>query len=81
MLVNKLTILNKVFTKKCKPTIERCQEFNQKLDSQVRFTAKNITPLGIGKWADIELHRTISNGVIKDSNALFLNMPHPNKGK
>ena len=38
--------------------------------------AKNITPEGIGTWADGELIRAITTGVSKDGTALFPLMPY-----
>ncbi len=57
------------------------EEFNQSIGYPGRFTAKNITPFGIGKWTDGELLRAISSGVNKDGKALFPVMPHPSYGK
>lgn len=49
--------------------------FDQKFGFPGRYTAKNITPSGIGSWTDGEIFRTITTGVNKDGKALFPVMP------
>lgn len=49
--------------------------FDQKFGFPGSYTAKNITPAGIGSWTDGELFRTITTGVNKDGKALFPVMP------
>jgi mono/diheme cytochrome c family protein len=50
--------------------------FDQKYGFPGRYTAKNITPAGIGSWTDGEIFRTITTGVNKDGKALFPVMPY-----
>lgn len=45
------------------------------------FTAKNITPFGIGNWTDGEVYRAITTGVSRDGHAFFPIMPYPYYGK
>lgn len=45
------------------------------------FTAKNITPSGIGQWTDGELYRLITTGVTKSGDPIFPIMPYGSYGK
>ena len=54
--------------------------FDQKLDVPGVVQAQNITPdpeTGIGRWTDGEVIRAIREGVDKDGQALFPQMPYP----
>lgn len=55
--------------------------FDQQFGFPGRFTAKNITPYGIGKWTDGEIYRAITCGVSKDGHAFFPVMPYQNYRK
>jgi len=57
------------------------QIFDEKMGLPGSFTAKNITPAGIGGWSDGELYRAITSGINKDGEALFPLMPYPNFAK
>ncbi|REE00118.1 c-type cytochrome [Marinoscillum furvescens] len=45
------------------------------------FTAKNITPAGIGDWTDGELYRLITTGVTREGKPIFPVMPYTSYGK
>lgn len=51
--------------------------FDQKMGFPGFFTAKNITPYGIGEWTDGEIYRAITTGVSRDGHAFFPVMPYP----
>lgn len=55
--------------------------FNQQMGFPGSFTAKNITPSGIGSWTDGEIYRAITTGVNRDGHAFFPVMPYPYYGK
>lgn len=55
--------------------------FNQSQGFPGSFTAKNITPFGIGNWTDGEIYRAITTGVSRDGHAFFPVMPYPYYGK
>ncbi|QIP14496.1 cytochrome c [Spirosoma aureum] len=55
--------------------------FDQKAGFPGSFTAKNITPFGIGNWTDGEIYRAITTGVSRDGHAFFPVMPYPYYGK
>lgn len=55
--------------------------FDESLGFPGNFTAKNITPAGIGNWTDGELMRAITTGVNKDGEPLFPLMPYLHFGK
>jgi mono/diheme cytochrome c family protein len=55
--------------------------FNQQMGFPGSFTAKNITPFGIGSWTDGEVYRAITTGVSRDGHAFFPVMPYPYYGK
>lgn len=50
--------------------------FDQKAGFPGSFTAKNITPYGIGNWTDGEIYRAITTGVSRDGHAFFPVMPY-----
>ncbi|MVM37484.1 c-type cytochrome [Spirosoma sp. HMF3257] len=54
--------------------------FDQKAGFPGSFTAKNITPAGIGNWTDGEIYRAITTGVSRDGHAFFPVMPYPYYG-
>ncbi len=49
--------------------------FDENFGFPGRFTAKNITPFGIGNWTDGELYRLITTGVKKNGHPIFPVMP------
>jgi mono/diheme cytochrome c family protein len=55
--------------------------FDEKLGLPGTFTAKNITPAGLGGWSDGEIYRAITSGVSKNGEPLFPIMPYPNFAK
>lgn len=57
------------------------ESFSQKEGFPGLFTAKNITPSGIGNWTDGEIYRAITTGVSRDGHAFFPVMPYPYYGK
>lgn len=57
------------------------EQFNQQMGFPGSFTAKNITPYGIGNWTDGEVYRAITTGVSRDGHAFFPVMPYPYYGK
>jgi mono/diheme cytochrome c family protein len=56
-------------------------EFNEELGLPGKFYARNITPVGLGKWTDGEIFRAITEGVSRDGEPLFPLMPYLNFGK
>lgn len=50
--------------------------FDQKLGFPGSYSAKNITPFGIGNWTDGEVFRAITCGVNREGKALFPIMPY-----
>lgn len=57
------------------------ERFDRSLGFPGDFYSKNITPYGIGDWADGELYRVITTGVDKDGEPLFPVMPYHYYGK
>lgn len=55
--------------------------FDQDAGFPGKFSAKNITPYGIGQWSDGEVYRAITTGVSRDGHAFFPIMPYPYYGK
>ncbi|GAB3939921.1 cytochrome c [Spirosoma harenae] len=55
--------------------------FSQQMGFPGSFTAKNITPTGLGDWTDGEIYRAITTGVSRDGHAFFPVMPYPYYGK
>jgi mono/diheme cytochrome c family protein len=55
--------------------------FSQLLGFPGYFTAKNITPYGIGVWTDGEIFRSITSGVNREGKPLFPVMPYHGYGK
>ncbi|MDI9874385.1 MULTISPECIES: c-type cytochrome [Bacteroidota] len=53
------------------------ETFDHRLGFPGSYTAKNITPSGIGNWTDGEIYRAMTTGVSKDGHALFPIMPYP----
>ncbi len=51
--------------------------FDQKMGFPGYYTAKNITPYGIGEWTDGQLLQAITEGVNPEGQCLFPIMPHP----
>ena len=51
--------------------------FDHRYNFPGSFSAKNITPSGIGDWSDGEVYRMITEGVTKDGDAVFPVMPYP----
>jgi len=50
--------------------------FNQDFGFPGSFTAKNITPYGVGNWTNGEIYRAMSTGLSKKGNSLFPIMPY-----
>lgn len=57
------------------------ESFDRRFGFPGVFTAKNITPAGVGAWSDGELYRAIATGVSRDGHALFPIMPYLNYGR
>jgi mono/diheme cytochrome c family protein len=55
--------------------------FNELIGFPGYFSAKNITPYGIGDWTDGELFRAITTGVDREGKPLFPVMPYHSYGK
>lgn len=55
--------------------------FDQKFGFPGTYTAKNITPFGVGDWTDGELFRVITTGVNRDGKAMFPVMPYTYYGQ
>ncbi len=51
--------------------------FDESMGLPGRYTARNITPHGIGNWSDGEVYRAITGGVDRAGEPLFPIMPYP----
>ncbi len=57
------------------------ESFDQRFGFPGAFTAKNITPAGLGEWTDGEVLRAVTTGVSRDGRPMFPIMPYLQCGR